>query len=142
MRKYPFRSATELENLIETYFEELHPKDETQPDAKKQKREPTPPTFSGLAYHLGFESIEAFEACEAKGKYAFHLKRASLRVLAEYEKKLHFQSSTGAIFAIKSLRRDVQPATGSSDESANNIFNVEVIHSGLKVAGTEKEVIL
>jgi len=142
MKKYPFRSVAELENLIESYFDGLNPKNEPQPDAKKQKREPTPPTMSGLAYHLGFESVEAFEACEAKGKYTFWLKRAGLRVEAEYEKKLHYQSSTGAIFALKSRRRGEQPATGTSNEATNNIFNVEVVHSGFNVAGAEKEVAL
>jgi hypothetical protein len=141
MKKYPFRSVAELETLIESYFDGLILKDKTQPDAKKQRREPTPPTISGLAYHLGFESIEAFDACRKKGKYTFWLNRAKLRVLAEYETKLHFQSSTGAIFAIKNMTSGEQQ-TNTSNEATNNIFNVEVIHSGLKVAGAEKEVTL
>lgn len=141
MKKYPFRSVTELENLIKSYFDGLNPKDEIQPDAKKQKRERTPSTMSGLAYHLGFESIEAFDACRKKGKYTYWLNRARLRVLSEYEIKLHYQSSTGAIFAIKNMMSDEQ-TTSTSNEVANNIFNVEVVHSGLNVAGTEKEVIL
>ncbi len=142
MKKYPFRSVAELEYLIETYFKGLNPKDETQPDTKKQKKEPTPPTFAGLAYHLGFESVDAFDTCAAKGKYSFHLSRARLRVKAEYEKELHFQSSTGAIFAIKNMGGDGQSATSTSDDAANNIFKVEVVNAGPNIVGAEKEVIL
>jgi hypothetical protein len=98
--------------------------------------------MSGLAYHLGLESTQALEVCESKRKYAWQLKRARLGVYAEYEKKLHFQSSTGAIFALRSSGWPDRKAAGTSDDPANNIFKVEVVNSGSKVAGSEKEVIL
>lgn len=140
MKKYPFSSIDELDKLIKTYFEKLDDDANTEADSKKAKKEVAPPTMSGLAYHLGFESIQAFEACEAKGKYAFRLKRARLRVEAEYEKKLHFQSSTGAIFALKSSGWRERINNNTPDEPADNILKVEVINVGPKLAGSEKDV--
>lgn len=142
MKKYPFSSITELDDLIKTYFEKLDDEAAADPDAKKTKKEAIPPTMSGLAYHLGFESFQAFEACEAKGKYAFRLKRARLRVEAEYEKKLHFQSSTGAIFALKSWGWSERNNSSSAEEPTNNILKVEVINAGPKLAGSEKDVVM
>jgi hypothetical protein len=138
MKKYPFSSITELDHLIKTYFGKL----DDEADAKKTKKEIAPPTMSGLAYHLGFESVQAFESCEAKGKYASPLKRARLRVEAEYEKKLHFQSSTGAIFALKSMGWDARSKNNTSDEPTDSILKVEVINVGPNLAGSERDVIM
>jgi len=98
--------------------------------------------MSGLAYHLGFESIHEYETCEAKGVYASPLKRARLRVETEYEKKLHFQSSTGAIFALKSLGWTERLNSNPAETAADNTLKVEIINSGPGVAGEEKDVVL
>jgi len=142
MKKYPFHSVGELNDLIDKYFEKLEPEDDIGSNLKKQKKEIAPPTMSGLAYHLGFESVQSFEACEAKGRYTTLLKRARLRVEAEYEKKLHFQSSTGAIFALKSMGWNGRLNSGTSEEPANNTFRVKVVTSGPILADSEKNVIL
>jgi hypothetical protein len=60
--------------------------------------------------------------------------------MADYEKKLHVTSSTGAIFALKSMgwnERTEKPA----DIATNNV-KVEIIQSGPKLASFEKDVIL
>lgn len=105
MNKYPFSSVAELKDLLSGYFEtnSVDIANNLTDSPKKKKNEPEPLTMSGLAYHLGFKSLGDFEASEAKGKYSGLLKRARLRVETEYEKKLHNQSASGAIFALKSL---------------------------------------
>src|SRR6266567_3720919 len=79
------------------------PKGEASPDRKIWDREPEQATFAGLAFFLGFNSLQAFVQYENNGRFAHVLKRGRLRIEAEYEKKLHLQSSTGAIFALKSM---------------------------------------
>jgi hypothetical protein len=72
-------------------------------DQKVWDREPEPATLSGLALALGFISIAELEAYERDGKFAHIIKKARLKVEAEYEKRLHYQSATGAIFFLKNL---------------------------------------
>ena len=151
-KKYPFTTASELDDMIDQYFNDIEEKNITDDEQiKNTEKEVTPAqklpknksqiTITGLALHLGFSSRQEFENYEAKGKFAEQLKRARLRVMADYEKKLHVTSSTGAIFALKSLgwnERTEKPA----DATSNTILKVEIIQSGPKLASSEKEVIL
>ena len=105
-------------------------------------RDAEPALLTGLILHLGFNSKQQFEAYERNGKYAGLVKQARLRIEREYEKKLHMQAPTGAIFALKSL--------GWNDRGDNNLSPVEmpksisivVVQSGPQLAGSEHEVIL
>jgi hypothetical protein len=102
-------------------------------------RQPEPPTLTGLALYIGFNSRQEFEDHEKIPKYAVHLRRARLKIEAEYEKKLHLTSAAGAIFALKSL--------GWNDDKENGIstlpvLEIKILESGPLLAGTEKEVIL
>lgn len=142
MSKHHFRSPAELADLIESYFKPYELADQVQTtDAKKQTQHFDPMTMSGLAYHLGFDSLASYEAYEAKAKYAHHLKRAKLRIIAEYEKKLHVQSSTGAIFILRILGYG-GPTAANTDTDAEGNFKVEIVHTGTRVAGDEKDVTL
>jgi hypothetical protein len=105
-------------------------------------REPEPATIAGLALYLGFSSRQAFEDYEANGKFADRLKRARLQIEAAYEKKLHYQSPTGAIFALKSMGWNERADNKPADEAANTLLKVEIIKSGPQLAASEKEVIL
>jgi hypothetical protein len=144
MRKYPFRSVAELDDLIDRYFKPAEPEENSGASTQQAKRrhEPEPPTMSGLAYYLGFESIREYDACETKGKYAAQLKRARLRVETEYEKKLHFQSSTGAIFALKSMGWNERITGKPAEDAKENVLKVEIVNSGPEIAGNERDVIL
>ncbi|HVV55694.1 MAG TPA: terminase small subunit [Mucilaginibacter sp.] len=127
--KKRFNSAKQLDSLIQQYFESSEEENQTGSE---------PPTLAGLALFLGFESRQDIEVYENKPRYAALLKRARLRVEAAYEKKLHTHSSGGAVFALKSMgwnerTDDKTPATG-------NPLQVEIIHSGPKLASSEKEV--
>jgi len=144
MKKYPFSSIAELEILLAAYFETVNAneKEGSADKSSKKKIEPEPPTMSGLAYHLGFKSVSDFEAVEAKGKYSGLLQRARLRVEAEYEKKLHYQSATGAIYALKSLGWCERLSGNQPENKKPDAMTVEIIHSGAPVAQNEKDVVL
>lgn len=144
-----FSSARQLQKLIDNYFaraagewhmENVPLKGKATDDTSLQKiwdREPEPPTLSGLALYLGFESLDNFEDYERKGAYANALKRGRLQVEAEYEKKLHGQSA-GIIFALKKL--------GWTDKGDNNQpsaqahLEIKLIEGGPQPAASEKEV--
>ena len=144
MKKYPFNSIAELEILLAAYFDTVNAKEQDCPTDKpgKKKTDAEPPTMSGLAYHLGFKSVSDFEAVEAKGKYSGLLQRARLRVEAEYEKKLHYQSATGAIYALKSLGWCERLSGNQAENKKPDAMTVEIIHSGALVAQNEKDVVL
>jgi len=144
-----FSSARQLQKLIGNYFAhtagEWHMasvplKGKAADDTSLQKiwdREPEPPTLSGLALYLGFESLDNFEAYEREGEYAAILKRGRLQVEAEYEKKLHGQSA-GIIFALKKL--GWTDKGDNSQPSAQTHLEIKLIESGPQPVGTEKDV--
>ena len=145
-----FSSGKKLDELIMQYFKEIY--NETQPeknnqdkpaDAKKSvKLKSAPPTISGLAFHLGFDSRQSFENYEANGKWALKLKRARLKIEAVYEQKLHEQPSSGAIFALKNMGWNERLVNKFGTEEAGNLLKVEIVQSGPKLAASEKEVIM
>jgi hypothetical protein len=110
-------------------------------DQKVWDREPEPATLSGLALALGFISIAELEAYERDGKFAHIIKKARLKVEAEYEKRLHYQSATGAIFFLKNLGW-----TEKSDDSLlkeiPKTIKIEIVNSGPKLVSSEKDVTL
>ncbi|WP_426671259.1 terminase small subunit [Mucilaginibacter sp. McL0603] len=147
-KKHPFTTASELDDMIDQYFNDIEGKSTSEEEKinsasgqKNIKSKPQQITITGLALHLGFSSRQAFEDYEAKGKFADNLKRARLRVMADYEKKLHVTSSTGAIFALKSMgwnERTEKP----TDVPANTVLKVEIIQTGPPLAASEQDVAL
>ena len=152
---YPYlMSESSLTNRINDYFTfiegEYHLEDKTgaggasQPSPAKKiwDREPQPATFAGLALHLGFNSLQAFDAYIENGKYNEALKFGRLQVEASYERKLHAQSATGAIFALKNMgwneRSEAKPQTADSPKTVP----VEVFVTDGWPAQSEKDVIL
>ncbi|WP_374951005.1 terminase small subunit [Mucilaginibacter sp.] len=103
-------------------------------------RLPEPALLTGLAHFLGFASRQDFEKYEQKGKYRRIVKKARLRVEAEYEKRLHQQSPTGAIFALKSMgwvdRLEIPQATMPKN------LQIVIIDAGPQIARTERDVLL
>ena len=149
-KKYKFTTANELDALIAQYFEHIkgvsHQEERPGKTVRSKPvsvtvwdREPEPATVAGLALYLGFSSRQALEICEAKGKYASVLKRARLRIEELYEKKLHTQYTSGAIFALKSMGWNERTDT---IELGNIKLKIEIIQSGPKLAASEKEVVL
>lgn len=147
-KKRFFHSDKTLQECINAYFEYIKGSYRTEliPSKKNPEelienivwnREAEPATLSGLAFFLGFESRQKFDKYEQEGKFAKTLKRGRLRIEAEYEKKLHYTSSTGAIFALKSLgwneRETMLPIL-------NGNLKIEIIDNGIPLASSETEI--
>lgn len=60
-------------------------------------------TISGLCYFLGFADRRSFYDYELKPEFTHTIKRARLFIECEYEKLLHSNNVTGAIFALKNF---------------------------------------
>lgn len=139
--KRPFKSARELDDLILCYFSYAG----GSPSAEEKKANHNtiapsgPPTLSGLAFYLGFNSLAEFEAREAKGKFASRLKRARLYIEAIYESRLH--SSTGAIYALKAMGHSEKSA-GKSQDKTDDTLKIEIFENGPKLAASEKDIVL
>lgn len=84
-----------IQEKIDEYFDGL-------PVVDKETGVQEPPTYCGLAYALGYCSLQALRD-NSKGEKAIALpiKRAMLRVDISYEKGLRGQAPTGCIFALK-----------------------------------------
>ncbi|PAW94984.1 hypothetical protein CKK33_16355 [Mucilaginibacter sp. MD40] len=108
-------------------------------EQKVWDREPEPPTLAGLALYLGFNSLDEFEAYERNGKHKKQLRMGRLMIEAEYEKRLHYQSATGAIFALKNLGWKESNEPNALKEVPKTI-HIKITTSGPKVANSEKEV--
>lgn len=114
-----YENVKQLEEAIEDYFQyikgEFHFEQVVVPRKKKtdveeipivQKvwdREPEPSTITGLALYLGFVSRQSIYDYEKNGEYSYTIKKARLRIEANYEKALSSSSPTGAIFALKNF---------------------------------------
>ncbi|WP_454801798.1 terminase small subunit [Mucilaginibacter phyllosphaerae] len=145
-RGYTIRIKRYFESIKGQFHMELLPAKSVKDKGKIEYQkiwdvEPEPPTLSGLALFLGFNSRNEFEAYEQNGEFANHVKKARLKVEAEYEKKLHYQSATGAIFVLKSLGWAERP-DGSLLADIPKTLKIEIIESGPKLASSEKEVLL
>ncbi|HEY8783949.1 MAG TPA: terminase small subunit [Mucilaginibacter sp.] len=148
-----FFTAEELSHKIDAYFNyiegefHLEKKPGKEPDGeapaarKVWDREPENGTIAGLAFFLGFDSRQAFDDYENNGNFASILRRGRLGIEAMYEKKLHLQSSTGAIFALKSMGWN-DKTEGKNGPDVLKTLKVELVETGPKPAATEKEVVL
>ena len=147
--KKSFPKAARLDELITQYFnqadqhtpEPTNTKKASPATAKKDKAQPWAPTLSGLAFHLGFNSRQEFEEYESNGRFASRLKRARLQIETYYERKLHTQYTSGAIFALKNLGWADRPET-KLIEPDHIAPKIEVIITGPQLASSENEVIL
>jgi len=152
--KYPKFTADELTTRIDEYFIYIKGKyrmTKTPPKTEGGKptrtkvceREPELATISGLALFLGFSSREVFDDCTRSGKFSEILKRGCLRVQAVYESRLHQHSTSGAIFALKSMGWNEKTETKKPEETSTlKTLSIKIIESGPKPAATEKEVAL
>jgi hypothetical protein len=149
-----FPDAEDILRRINAYFDytsgEFHieekpakkPKDGPGPEQKIWDREPEPATFTGLALFLGFNSLQEFEDYEKNGEYAFAVKRGHLRVESVYEKKLHQQSPTGAIFALKKMGWNDRAEAGNENIPVFKTLKIEIMETGPQPVNSEKEVML
>ena len=86
---------------------------------------------------LGFCDRRSFYDYEQNEGFSYTVKKARLRIEAEYENALHYQSPTGAIFALKNFgwkdKQDIEHSGGmnitwheektyEADEEANESY--------------------
>ena len=141
-----FRTAKRLAEKIDAYFHyiegEYHLDCSSGEEQKIWGREAEPATITGLALFLDFNSRQEFEDYEQNGKFGDIVKKGRLLIEKLYEKKLHQQSSTGAIFALKNLgwkeRADDKPATGSIIKN----IKIQIVETGPTPAKNENEVVV
>ena len=91
-RKY--EDPKTMEKAIELYFETI-----TDDEGKYKE----PPTVTGLAIALGFESRQSMYDYEKNGEYSYIIKRAKLRIEQFVETRMYGNSPTGAIFVLKNM---------------------------------------
>jgi DNA-packaging protein gp3 len=141
-----FKTARKLAEKADAYFSfiegEYHIETVAGKDKKITDREAEPATLTGLALFLDFNSRQDFEDYEQNGEFGYLIKRSRLRVEALYERKLHQQSPSGAIFALRALgwkeKADDKTTTGNSLKS----LKIEIVEIGPKPAESEKEVMM
>jgi hypothetical protein len=104
-------------------------------------REPEPPTITGLALFLGFESRAALYAAQYPPEQQAVVRRAITRVENAYELALFGSKATSAVFALKNMGwNDKQLADLSGKDSAQSNPVVTVITSTRPLARSEKDV--
>lgn len=90
-RPRKIKSPEEFDKLVDAYVQ------------KCQSAE-APITWTGVALALGFTSREAIDEYAKYDGFSDSVKRAKLIVENAYEARLHGNSPTGAIFALKNMR--------------------------------------
>lgn len=108
-----FESVDDFNAKVDEYFEWIQGDKEivcdSDDDGDPQDREvfsrwPEPPTITGLCLFLGFESRQSFYDYEKRPGFSYAVKRAKLRIEAEYEKSMQTaRNPTAHIFALKNL---------------------------------------
>lgn len=150
MPKPSFTTAGGLATLIDAYFEQIQNNrepsaketEEQPPTSKKNKsKESEPPTITGLALFLGFNSRKAFDDYLKNGRFANTLKRGQLLVESAYEKNLH-GSATGALFALKSMGWNGGDERAQAENAAFKSVQIEVFDSPAQPAENERDVTL
>jgi hypothetical protein len=96
-RPLKYKNKQALEDAIDTYFKETLQTRETESGIKYMN----PPTVSGLAYHLGFESRQSMYDYKERDEFSYTIKRAVTRIEILHEQNLFETGATGSIFWLK-----------------------------------------
>ncbi len=140
------KTAIKLAEKADAYFSYIEGEYHLETVAGKEKkvtdREAEPATLAGLALFLGFNSRMDFEDYEQSGEFGHVLKRSRLRVEALYERKLHQQSPSGAIFALKTFGWKEKADDKTVNTGPAKSLKIEIIETGHQPVGSEKEVVL
>jgi hypothetical protein len=141
-----FKTARKLANKAEAYFRyiegEYHTETKSGKEQKIYSREPEPATITGFALFLGFNSRQELVVYEQNGLFGYLISRNRLRIEALYEKKLHQQAPSGAIFALKNMGWNEKMEERSTSENRITNITIEIVDSGVRTAENESQVIL
>ena len=89
-----------------------------------------PVTWTGMALYLGFTSRQAIDEYANYVGFSDCVKRAKLFVERAYEERLHGNSPTGAIFALKNMGwsdRSEHEITGKDGGPLESVTRVEIV---------------
>lgn len=145
-----YKNVEELQSKIDQYFIYIQGEyTEYEDDEGKRQRDwqryPEPPTITGLAYFLGFESRQSIHDYKGVKQFSYTIKRARLRIESEYEKKLSGQQPAGSIFALKNLgwndktQTEISGPNGKPVEQ-NHKFQIEMLSTAAGISASEKEI--
>jgi len=128
--------------LIDAYFQSLEAKPTNSERSKTPETEP--PTFAGLLLSTGFNSDAEFDEYRAMPKYVSALSRAKLRIQEAYEKRLLTGSSSGVVSAMNTILglNDRRQVIKTENNEEDNVLQVEIVQSGIKLVAAEKDVVL
>jgi hypothetical protein len=127
-----YKTPQEMEEKIAAYFKTCEPKLMTYEDSDGVtqpiiiKGEPyykqEPPTKSGLALFLGFESRQSLWDYEQKKAFSYIIKRAKLALSEHHEKGLDKEKCTGHIFWLKcnGAKEPVNEWNDKAEETSQN----------------------
>lgn len=89
-RPRTIESPEEMDRLVAEY-------------ADQQAIEGKPLTLTGMILHMGLSSRQSLDEYKSYDGFSDSVKRAKLLIENEYEKRLHGNTPTGAIFALKNF---------------------------------------
>jgi len=115
-RPLKFATPKILQNAVDLYFESLTVTNEGGEDIV------TPPTVSGLAYHLDIDT-ESLRSYEKRDEFFAIIKRAKQRVQIALEQRLYGNAPTGAIFNLKCNFGMIEARHEEQDNGANDIID-------------------
>ena len=96
-RPAKFKTVTELDCVIDRYFESLKYIDENNQERMAQ------PGIAELAYELGFCSRQSIYDYKGKEDFSYSIKRALLFIESWHEKNSCGRNPTGSIFIMKNM---------------------------------------
>jgi hypothetical protein len=89
--------------------------------------EKKPLTLTGLIRHMGLSSRQSLDEYAKYEGFSDPVKRAKLAVEEAYEERLHTQSPTGAIFALKNMGWTDRQEISTPDLKPVSRVQIEVI---------------
>lgn len=98
------------------------------------------PTISDLVLYLGFVDRQSFYDYGNKPEFSGIIKKARTMIEREYENKLHSQTCTGAIFALKNFGWIDKPQEEKETNGDSTVINIIGSFNGKAKKGlTESE---
>jgi len=121
-----FETPKELQKAINRYFNKCKPT----LDEEGKVIDLNPPTVSGLALFLGFESRQSLYDYQKRNKdFSYIIKRARLTIESHYEEGLNYMAPAGKIFALKNMGwsdKTEHELTGKDGHAIETVIKVEL----------------
>jgi hypothetical protein len=123
-----YENPDDIWNKAELYFESV------------TSRGKIKATVSGLSFALGFESRQSFYDYEKNEEFSYIIKRLRLFIENCYETQLYSATPSGVIFALKNMGWKDKTETESEVKMKVMKADIEVINTGVLIAGSESDV--